>query len=45
MDGSVEICLSGCGKASFLFPNDLAFGPDGMLYMVETDGLPLGACI
>jgi gluconolactonase len=40
MDGIVEIWLYSCGEASFLLPNDLAFGPDGMLYMTNS-GIPI----
>jgi gluconolactonase len=32
--------LEGDGDGPFLFPNDLAFGPDGQLYMTDS-GLPM----
>jgi gluconolactonase len=36
MDGSFEQFLSHCDGEPFLFPNDLAFGPDGALYMTDS---------
>jgi gluconolactonase len=36
MDGSFEQFLSECDGEPFLFPNDLAFGPDGALYMTDS---------
>ena len=36
MDGSYETILTACGDQPFLFPNDLAFGPDGWLYMTDS---------
>jgi len=36
MDGSTEIFLDGCDGVPFIFPNDLAFGPDGTLYMTDS---------
>lgn len=36
MDGNVEIFLKEYRGAPFLFPNDLAFGPDGALYMTDS---------
>jgi gluconolactonase len=36
MDGRVEVFLTECEGAPFLFPNDLAFGPDGALYMTDS---------
>jgi gluconolactonase len=36
MDGRVEVFLTGCDGEPFLFPNDLAFGPDGALYMTDS---------
>ena len=36
LDGSCEVFLTGCGDEPFLFPNDLAFGPDGFLYMTDS---------
>lgn len=36
LDGKVEKFLSACGDEPFLFPNDLAFGPDGKLYMTDS---------
>jgi sugar lactone lactonase YvrE len=31
LEGNVEIGATSCGGKDFLFPNDLRFGPDGML--------------
>jgi gluconolactonase len=39
MDGKAEELLTHCGREPFLFPNDLAFGPDGALYMTDS-GIP-----
>jgi gluconolactonase len=36
MDGKVEVFLTECNGEPFLFPNDLAFGPDGALYMTDS---------
>ncbi len=36
LDGDVEIVATSCEGKDFLFPNDLRFGPDGMLYMTDT---------
>jgi len=36
MDGKVEVFLKEYKGAPFLFPNDLAFGPDGALYMTDS---------
>jgi gluconolactonase len=36
MTGDKEVILTACDGAPFLFPNDLAFGPDGHLYVSET---------
>jgi len=36
LDGQVEEILTSCGDEPFLFPNDLAFGPDGMLYLTDS---------
>lgn len=36
MDGEVEEFLTNCNGDAFLFPNDLAFGPDGALYMTDS---------
>lgn len=36
LDGSSEIVLTEGDGAEFLFPNDLAFGPDGALYMTDS---------
>ncbi|HMN59097.1 MAG TPA: SMP-30/gluconolactonase/LRE family protein [Anaerolinea sp.] len=40
MDGSYQVFLDGCEGEPFLFPNDLAFGPDGTLYMTDS-GIPI----
>lgn len=37
--GEVEEFLAECAGVPFLFPNDLAFGPDGALYMTDS-GIP-----
>lgn len=36
LDGDVEEILTACGDEPFLFPNDLAFGPDGKLYLTDS---------
>lgn len=36
MEGEVEVFLTECNGEPFLFPNDLAFGPDGALYMTDS---------
>ncbi len=36
LHGTTEVVLTGGGGAEFLFPNDLAFGPDGALYMTDS---------
>jgi len=36
MDGSYEVFLKECNGEPFLFPNDLIFGPDGLLYMTDS---------
>lgn len=36
MAGDKEVILTACDGAPFLFPNDLAFEPDGHLYVSET---------
>jgi gluconolactonase len=35
-DGRFESFLGDCDGLPFLFPNDLAFGPDGALYMTDS---------
>jgi len=35
-DGKERARIEGDGTERFLFPNDLAFGPDGQLYMTDT---------
>ncbi|MBB5711820.1 SMP-30/gluconolactonase/LRE family protein [Sphingomonas xinjiangensis] len=35
-DGRVTMRLEGDEAGPFLFPNDLAFGPDGLLYMTDS---------
>lgn len=39
MDGRAEVFMTECDGEPFLFPNDLAFGPDGALYMTDS-GIP-----
>jgi gluconolactonase len=41
MDGKAEVVATGCDGESFLFPNDLCFGPDGAVYMTDS-GLFIG---
>jgi len=36
MDGQGEVFFAACDGEPFLFPNDLAFGPDGALYMTDS---------
>ncbi len=36
LDGRVESFLGDCDGLPFLFPNDLAFGPDAALYMTDS---------
>jgi len=36
MDGKAEVAVTECDGESFLFPNDLAFGPDGAIYMTDS---------
>jgi gluconolactonase len=36
MEGDAEVFLTGCDGEPFLFPNDLAFGPYGALYMTDS---------
>ena len=36
LDGRIETTLTACNGEPFLFPNDLAFGPDGALYMTDS---------
>lgn len=36
LDGQVETVFTRCGDQEFLFPNDLAFGPDGKLYLTDS---------
>ena len=35
-NGSAEVILTGGDGVDFLFPNDVAFGPDGALYMTDS---------
>ncbi len=35
-DGDFETWLTACDDEAFIFPNDLAFGPDGLLYMTDS---------
>jgi gluconolactonase len=36
LNGQKEEFLTGCDGEPFLFPNDVAFGPDGALYMTDS---------
>ena len=36
MEGEFEVFLADCHGESFMFPNDLAFGPDGFLYLTDS---------
>jgi gluconolactonase len=40
MDGKADIFLTECGSLPLLWPNDLAFGPDGLLYMTDSGTRP-----
>lgn len=35
-DGRLETFITECNSEPFLFPNDLAFGPDGSLYLTDS---------
>ncbi len=36
MDGECEVVATECDGETFLFPNDLCFGPDGALYLTDS---------
>lgn len=36
LDGQLHVFLTECDGEPFLFPNDVAFGPDGLLYMTDS---------
>jgi gluconolactonase len=36
MEGKAEVVATNCDGESFLFPNDLCFGPDGALYLTDS---------
>jgi gluconolactonase len=36
VDGKAEVVATECDGESFLFPNDLCFGPDGALYLTDS---------
>jgi gluconolactonase len=36
MEGSCEVVATECNGESFLFPNDLCFGPDGAIYLTDS---------
>lgn len=36
MDGLCEVVATGCNGEPFFFPNDLCFGPDGAIYMIDS---------
>lgn len=36
LDGTYEVLLTGSAHGPLLFPNDLCFGPDGMLYFTDS---------
>jgi gluconolactonase len=39
-EGEVLLAIGGDDEGPFLFPNDLAFGPDGLLYMTDSGIAP-----
>lgn len=39
-DGALLLAIEGDEDGRFLFPNDLAFGPDGMLYLTDSGMKP-----
>ncbi|MDA1296872.1 MAG: SMP-30/gluconolactonase/LRE family protein [Chloroflexi bacterium] len=41
LDGAVRVVATSCAGKDFFFPNDLRFGPDGMLYMTDS-GVRIG---
>ena len=36
LDGTCEVFLKDCNGLPFMFPNDLCFGPDGLLYLTDS---------
>ena len=36
IDGAKEVYLTDCHGEDFIFPNDIAFGPDGKLYLTDS---------
>lgn len=36
LDGACETVMTGCADRPFYFPNDLAIGPDGALYLTDS---------
>lgn len=44
MDGTIDIFMTRGDEKPFLFPNDLAFGPDGALYMTDS-GIEYGTLV
>jgi gluconolactonase len=36
MDGKFDVFLRDCNGEPFLFPNDLVFGPEGLLYLTDS---------
>ncbi len=40
MEGQFEVFLAGCDREPYMFPNDLAFGPDGALYLTDSGFRP-----
>lgn len=36
MDGICQVIATSCSGESFLFPNDLCFGPDGAIYLTDS---------
>jgi gluconolactonase len=36
LDGKVEVFMTECNEESFLYLNDLRFGPDGLLYLTDS---------
>ncbi len=44
LNGDIEVFLEECSGEKFIWPNDLAFGPDGYLYLTDS-GIQVGELI